>query len=148
HLHESPSAMTLPLIVLAVFATVGGLISIPGNSWLNEYLAPVILNNAWSHRHVLGITAYILVVVAIFGASIGIQIAYTKYIKKQHVPDQDNNIPGLQRLLDEKYYLDEIYQFLIIQRISFLGGFFIRTTERIISRIISGLALFTGELSY
>lgn len=148
HLHESPSAMTLPLIVLAVFATVGGLISIPGNSWLNEYLAPVIVNNALSHPHVLGTTDYILMGVAIFGACIGIAIAYTKYIKKQHVPVNDNNIPGLQRLLVEKYYIDDIYQFLIIQPINFLGGFFKRTTEGIISGIISGLALFTGELSY
>src|SRR5690606_39094620 len=33
HLHESPSLMTFPLIVLAILAAVGGLISLPGNSW-------------------------------------------------------------------------------------------------------------------
>ena len=42
HLHESPSLITFPLIVLAILATIGGLISLPGNSWLNDYLTPIL----------------------------------------------------------------------------------------------------------
>src|SRR5690606_41355772 len=38
HLHESPKSMTTPLIVLAILATVGGAISLPGSSWLNDFL--------------------------------------------------------------------------------------------------------------
>src|SRR5690606_6309144 len=53
-LHESPAPMTMPLIILAVLAAIGGLISIPGSSWLNKFLAPVITNNALSHPHELG----------------------------------------------------------------------------------------------
>src|SRR5690606_10848240 len=41
-LHESPSLITFPLIVLAILATIGGAISLPGNSWLTAYLDPVI----------------------------------------------------------------------------------------------------------
>ena len=148
HLHESPAAMTLPLIVLAVLAAIGGLISIPGSSWLNNYLAPVIVNNAAAHPHELGTTEYMLMGVAIVGALIGIGIAYSKYIKNKHVPVNDNNVPGLQKLLVEKYYLDDIYQFVIVQPLNALGGFFKRNIEGLISGIISTVGLFAGELSY
>ena len=42
HLHESPSLITIPLIVLALLATFGGLINFPGSNWLNHYLQPII----------------------------------------------------------------------------------------------------------
>ena len=46
HLHESPAAMTIPLIVLAILAVVGGFIGIPevfatNSHWLENFLAPV-----------------------------------------------------------------------------------------------------------
>lgn len=148
HLHESPATMTFPLIVLAILAAVGGLISIPGSSWLNEYLAPVISNNALAHPHELGTTEYILMGVAVVGALIGIGIAYAKYIKNKHVPVNDNNVPGLQKLLVEKYYIDDIYQFLIVQPLNYLGGFFKRNIEALIGGLISGLGFVAGELSY
>src|SRR5690554_810269 len=148
HLHESPAAITFPLIVLAILAVVGGLISIPGSSWLNEYLAPVISNNALAHPHELGTTEYLLMGLAVVGALIGIGIAYTKYMKNKHVPVNDNNVPGLQKLLVEKYYIDDIYQFLIVQPLNYLGGFFKRNIEALIGGLISGLGFVAGELSY
>lgn len=148
HLHESPVAMTMPLIVLAILAAVGGLISIPGASWLNNYLAPVIVNNALAKPHVLGTTEYILMGVAVIGAVVGIGYAFVKYIKNKHVPVNDNNVPGIQKVLVEKYYIDNIYQFLIVQPINYLGSFFRRNTESLIGGLVSGLGLFTGEVSY
>lgn len=148
HLHESPATMTFPLIVLAILAAVGGLISIPGSSWLNKYLAPVITNNALAHPHELGTTEYILMGVAVLGALIGIGIAYAKYMKNKQVPVNDNNVPGLQKLLVEKYYIDSIYQFLIIQPLNFLGGFFKRNIEVLIGGLVSGLGFVAGELSF
>src|SRR5690606_4011200 len=45
HLHESPSSMTIPLIVLANLSVLGGLINIPeallGGAWLANFLSPV-----------------------------------------------------------------------------------------------------------
>src|SRR5690606_1792697 len=43
HLHESPALITFPLVVLAILAAVGGMISLPGNSWLSHYLDPIIV---------------------------------------------------------------------------------------------------------
>ena len=148
HLHESPSSMTLPLIVLALLAIVGGAISLPGNSWLNDYLAPVIVNNAASHPHHLGTTEYILMGIAVAGALIGIGLAYSKYLKKGEVPGSDHEASGFTKILSHKYYIDEIYQFLIVSPLNILGSFFKRVMEYVIDGLVTGLGTFANELSY
>ncbi|TXH22525.1 MAG: NADH-quinone oxidoreductase subunit L, partial [Chitinophagaceae bacterium] len=57
HLHESPSAMTIPLIVLAILSAIGGFIGIPefmmqGANSLKDFLAPVFADsNKILHAH-------------------------------------------------------------------------------------------------
>lgn len=147
HLHESPKSMTIPLIVLAVLATMGGAISLPGNSWLNNYLAPVIVNNAASNPHHLGTAEYMLMALAVLGAIIGIVVAYVKYIKQKQLPATDNAQPGLNKLLENKYYLDEIYTVLIVMPIKFLGSIFKKVFEPIIAGIVLALGTLVGEIS-
>jgi NADH-quinone oxidoreductase subunit L len=53
---------------------------LPGNSWLNHYLIP-ILKLATAEHH-LGTTEYILMAIAVVGGLVGIGIAYAKYIKQ------------------------------------------------------------------
>ena len=52
HLHESPAAMTIPLIILAILALVGGFVQLPeafgGKEYFNEFLSPVV--PAMSHE--------------------------------------------------------------------------------------------------
>ncbi|MXN91471.1 NADH-quinone oxidoreductase subunit L [Flavobacterium sp. Sd200] len=137
HLHESPALITFPLIVLAILALVGGAISLPGMSWLNEYLAPVIAKPA-VHGH-LGTTEYALMGVAVVGALIGIGVAYAKYIKKGEVPPQDSEITGVAGVLYNKYYVDEIYTAIIVKPIYAIGSFFKNVIETAISAFIYGL---------
>ncbi|PZR23573.1 MAG: NADH-quinone oxidoreductase subunit L, partial [Flavobacterium psychrophilum] len=137
HLHESPGLITLPLIVLAILALVGGVISLPGNSWLNHYLAPVLAKPA--HHHELDSTAYMLMGIAVVGALIGIGIAYTKYIKQAAVPAQDSEITGFAKVLYNKFYVDEIYTAIIVNPIYAIGSFFRDVTEAAFSGFIFGL---------
>lgn len=144
HLHESPSLITFPLIVLAILALVGGLISLPGSSWLNAYLAPVIAKPA-VHHHLDG-TAYMLMGIAVVGALIGIGIAYSKYIKQGTVPAQDSEITGFAKVLYNKFYVDEIYTAIIVQPIYALGSFFKNVIEVAISGFIFGLGKMANAL--
>jgi len=137
HLHESPTLITFPLIVLAILALVGGAISLPGMSWLNEYLAPVMAKPA-EHHH-LGNTEYMLMGIAVVGALIGIGIAYAKYIKKGEVPPADAQITGVTNVLYNKYYVDEIYTAIIIKPIYAIGSFFKNVTEVALSGFVFGL---------
>jgi len=137
HLHESPSLITIPLIVLAILALVGGAISLPGNSWLNHYLAPVMAKPA--HHHELDSTTYMLMGIAVAGALIGIGIAYYKYIKNAAVPAKDGEQTGIVKVLYNKFYVDELYMAVIVKPVYAIGSFFKNVTEVAISGFIFGL---------
>lgn len=137
HLHESPGLITFPLIVLAILSLVGGAISLPGSSWLNHYLAPVIA--APAEHHALGSTEYMLMGIAVVGALIGIGIAYAKYIKQNAVPPTDENIEGVSKVLYNKFYVDELYMAIIVKPIYAIGSFFKNIVETAISGFIFGL---------
>ena len=147
HLHESPALITFPLIILAILATIGGVISLPGHSWLNEYLTPVLPKLATAEHH-LGTTEYMLMGIAVAGGLLGIIIAYVKYMKQNTLPCEDAEISGFSKVLYNKYYVDEIYDALFVQPINVLSRFFRDTVETALSALIFGLGKVTNEISY
>lgn len=136
HLHESPSLLTFPLIVLGILSLVGGLISLPGNSWLNHYLEPILANKHEEHH--FGTTEYSLMAIAVVGGLIGIALAYSKYIKRAFVPKSDNEITGFSKTLYNKYYVDEFYTFLIVKPLNGLSNFFRETLEPALGNLVYG----------
>ena len=147
HLHESPALITFPLIVLAILAAVGGLISLPGNSWLNHYLAPLFAGKAHEAHH-LGATEYMLMAVATVGALIGIGLAYSKYVRQHQLPESDENISGFAKVLYHKYYVDEIYESLIVKPINVLSRFFRDYVETAVSGFVFGFGRAANEIAY
>ncbi|MEP7093057.1 MAG: NADH-quinone oxidoreductase subunit L, partial [Flavobacterium sp.] len=147
HLHESNGLITFPLIILALLATFGGVISLPGNSWLNEYLAPLFTKAAGEEHH-LGATEYTLMGIAVLGGLLGILIAYIKYFKQDNVPESDENITGLTKVLYNKYYVDEIYDAVFVRTINALSKFFRDHIETSLSAVVFGLGKVTNELAF
>jgi NADH-quinone oxidoreductase subunit L len=147
HLHESGALITIPLIILAILATFGGLISLPGNSWLNEYLTPLFTKVAGEEHH-LGQTEYTLMGVAVLGGLLGILIAYIKYFKQDNVPESDENITGVAKVLYNKYYVDELYDIVFVRSINGLSKFFRDYIETGLSALVFGLGKVTNELAF
>lgn len=147
HLHESPALITLPLIVLAILATIGGLISLPTSSWLNGYLAPLFSKEAHEVHH-FGTQEYALMAVAVAGGLIGIIIAFVKYIKQKQVAAEDAEITGFAKVLYNKYYIDEIYDAVFVNTINALSRFFRDYVETALSALVFGLGKVTNEISY
>lgn len=145
HLHESPPLITFPLIILGILAAVGGLINLPGSTWLHHYLEPIFSNS--SEEHILGPTEYMLMGIALIGAFVGIAIAYAKYIKQNNVPEADDKITGFSKVLYNKYYVDEFYESLFVKPINALARFFRDYIETAISSFVFGLGKVTVELS-
>jgi NADH-quinone oxidoreductase subunit L len=86
--HESPPTMTLPLVVLAVLAAVGGVMQLPFTSdlhFLEHWLHPVIGENE-AHIDVATGTKVGLAVIAVLAAAVGIAVAYAVYIRKVREP--------------------------------------------------------------
>ena len=144
HLHESPSLITIPLIVLALLATFGGLINFPGSYWLNHYLQPII--SKVSHEEALNSTSYILMGIALVGAIVGITVAYIKYIKKSELPAEDENITGISKIIYNKYYVDEAYTMLIVNPLNAASRFFRDTVETGLSKFVFGFGKATEAI--
>ncbi|MCH4830169.1 NADH-quinone oxidoreductase subunit L [Flavobacterium columnare] len=138
HLHESPKLITIPLMILAALAVVGGAINLPGSTWLSHYLAP-LFHKAHEAHHLDG-TAYMLMAIATVGALVGIYLAYSKYIAKKEVPVQDEQLQGFAKVAYHKFYVDEIYEAVIVKPIYQLSHFFRKYTEVFISEIIFSFA--------
>jgi len=146
HLHESPSLITFPLIILAILSFFGGIISLPGHSWLNDYLSP-LFSNTTHEAHTLGTTEYALMAIATVGALIGIGIAYKKYLKDNSIPSEDAEIEGVAKVLYNKYYVDEAYNFLFVKPTNFLSNFFRDTVETSLFSMVFGLGKATNSLA-
>ena len=120
HIHESPAAMTIPLIVLAILSIVGGFVGIPelfmhGGERLSEYLSPVV---ASKEVHVEHATEWILVALTTVIAVVAIVIAWMRYRSYR----EEKETP-LARTLENKWYVDELYDAIIVRPLNKLGGF-------------------------
>jgi NADH-quinone oxidoreductase subunit L len=134
HIHESPSSMTVPLIILAVLATVGGWIGWPeslgGSDRFTKFLEPVMAKHAEVAAEAAGgaptssgsSTEYLLMLASITIAALGIWFAYNWYIKRPEVPDKIAAwSPFLYKLLYNKYYVDQLYDALFVNRVKDLA---------------------------
>jgi NADH-quinone oxidoreductase subunit L len=122
------------LVILAVLAAIGGAINLPGSFWLNHYLEPILATK--HHAHVLGTHEFMLMGVALAGAVVGILWAYSKYLKQGFVPKEDEEIVGFNKVIYNKYYVDEIYTALIVAPINAISNFSRKTIEPQLSKLV------------
>jgi NADH-quinone oxidoreductase subunit L len=158
HIHESPNVMTLPMILLAILSLFGGIINIPGilggTEMLREYLSPVFEAAsavAMRHDHPSHATEWILMGITLTGVLLSIGYAWFYFVKQARgVVADDAPVPPLRKLLSNKYYIDEIYDYLFVRPVMWLSSSLHEVIEiRIIDRIVNGignLAIRTGSL--
>jgi NADH-quinone oxidoreductase subunit L len=110
HLHESPASMTVPLLILAGLAVVAGYVGLPGvfgarSDLFRRFLEPVIPALGEGHA-----PEGMLILASITAAALGIGLAYLFYLRRPSLPVRlAAALPGLHKLLLNKYYVDEIY---------------------------------------
>jgi NADH-quinone oxidoreductase subunit L len=114
HLHESPAVMTIPLIVLAILATVGGWVNLPdGLLWGNafvRFLAPAV----GAFRPIVEASPTSLSLVASIASALGIALAYLFYLRLPGIPMLLAwRLQDLYNLLLNKYYIDQLYNLIV-----------------------------------
>ena len=128
HLHESPKAMTYPLVVLAVFSVVGGMVGIPelmgGHHELHHFLSPVLVSE--KTHEIAHNTEWMLMGVSVAIAAIAILYAVNKFSKKPEMKDAE----GLGKVLANKWYVDEFYDTVIVKPLEALASFFKNIIEK------------------
>ncbi|MEY2793403.1 MAG: hypothetical protein RJA76_1395 [Bacteroidota bacterium] len=126
HLHESPIAITIPLIILAIFSVGGGLINLPafvgGNEFLAHWLNPILPEGANESLEVHFASLEFLAPLA--AAFLPAIFAFQVYGSKKSVPPADADIRGIQKIIYDKFYIDEAYDFIFVKPINFLSNFF------------------------
>jgi len=116
--HESPAAMTMPLVILAAFAVLLGLIGTPAWPWFDSFLngRPAVLNGAGFLEN--GILPVMLAssIIVFAGLGLGWWFYGRKGIATVHGPDALEAMqPQIFQLLRNKFYVDEFYQATFIR---------------------------------
>lgn len=152
HPHESPSVMTIPLMVLAVLSVIGGLIGIPevfsgeGGNVFKSWLAPVfadansILGPHGAHSHFEEI---LLMVLSVAGAAGAIYLARHIYLNSPAIATNTAaKFKGIYNLLLNKYFVDEVYQKTIITPTVKLSEKFLwkQADNKLIDGTVNGVA--------
>ena len=142
--HESPRLMTVPMVILAGLAVVGGWVNIPGiytgfTTWVGTRAHVFEEHHAESFDWpvlAMGLTAGLL----------GIGLGYLLFFKdKQTQRDRDTfRVPVLYPLLEHKYYLDDLYMGGIVNPIKGPIASFVDWTN---SYIFDGIVNGTGFLA-
>ncbi len=137
HLHESPAVMTVPLWVLAVGAVCAGWIGIPGgmwelfgshdHDWLGGLLRPVIAEipgHAMAGHESSHALEALLIGASIAAALFGIWLAARLWGRGRGLAADEAfaaRAPKLQKLLADKYRVDELYDAMIVRPIKRLA---------------------------
>jgi NADH-quinone oxidoreductase subunit L len=160
HLHESPRPMLIPLVTLAVLSAVGGFIGWPKSltfslfrgEWFGRFLEPVFEGNPVVPPHEYGSGwEFFLMGLSVVTAFVGIGVAYRMYVQQPALSDRmAGAFTGLHRVLLHKYYVDEIYDALFVNRIKDLGSALGTFDRDVVDGGVNGVGWTTrmsGELS-
>ncbi|MFN5250288.1 MAG: NADH-quinone oxidoreductase subunit L [Bacteroidota bacterium] len=150
HLHESPALITIPLLVLAVLSVFGGVLNLPHllthgaaqklKTWLNPVLEKYQTHMPHELSHttewmLIGSTLVVLIIAFVY--------TYTKYINGKVVPESDEAILGIGKVLSSKFYVDEAYDAAVTAPVNHLGDFTYKWIDR---KVIDGIVNFTGVI--
>lgn len=148
HPHESPAAMTIPLIVLAILSVIGGWIGIPevlmpNAHSLEHFLDPIFAESVkHAHPHHLDHnTEYMLMGISVGIAVIAIFYAVARYSKRPELGEPT----GFGKVLANKWYVDELYNAIIVKPLNWLGKFLNNFVERdVIDWTVNGVGKMIG----
>jgi len=137
HLHESPAAMTIPLVILAILSIIGGYVGLPPviseHHTLNEFLTSSVTNlghHVIDHSTewmLLGISTAVAVIFSILG-----------YMANRKPAFAVNT--GIAKAMEEKWYIDELYDAVIVRPLRSLSLMMDRYAERMgIDAVVNGV---------
>jgi NADH-quinone oxidoreductase subunit L len=148
HAHEAPRVMVVPAAILGVLSIIGGWIQIPAvSNSFDDFLQPVFTRYAAAHAGLAPLaTNWLAMGVALAAALLGIDLAYSMYGGPVRRP-----YPGLRPLyllLFNKYYVDEIYDEIVVVPVRNGARFLYNIVDReTIDGLVNGVAAATRRVS-
>ena len=131
HIHESPALMVGPLYILAALATLGGFLGVPHllgehvgfHHLLSDWLAPVVPIVHLPVQAIKlplheGVVIAASSLVAVFFFFVAIKI----FRKIEFISDLSSGLKAPQKLLSNKYYIDELYALIIVKPVQIFSN--------------------------
>ena len=152
HVHESPPSMTVPLVFLALMSVIAGFVGYGGK----ESLFHSFLGHVFEEGHGLsevghaGLSEGTLMVLSVLFGVIGIVVAWTVYLKRKPDPERVAQRSGpLYVLLSHKYYVDEIYDAVVVNPMK-RGSFFLWEIfdTLVVDGIVNGIGVLVRGVSW
>jgi NADH-quinone oxidoreductase subunit L len=140
HLHDAPLPMAVALVVLAVGSIVAGWVGIGGR--FEKFLEPSFGPPAIAEVAVEGGSETALMAVSVVVALAGIGLAVYFFLKNRAAADRmAEGFSGVHRVLENKYYLDEIYDAAIVQPLQIVSedGLWKGVDVGVIDRTVNGV---------
>ncbi len=136
HVHESPKSMTIPLMILAALSVLGGFIGFPHelghtlgiHHWLDGFLATSVMMETvemtlQTEMILMAITIVLIVAVILLARSI--------FVSGKSVPNSDDEaMPLWKEVIYYKYYIDEIYEAIVVKPLNRISGLMYHYIER------------------
>ena len=135
HVHESPNVMLIPLYILAVGALFAGVVfhhafvgHVTGGDnefWYNEFWRTALYSSPSNtvletFQQVPKLVKWSPAIVM----AIGFLLAWWMYIKSPYIPKElAKQHPGLYSFLLNKWYFDELYDFIFVRPAKWIGHF-------------------------
>ena len=166
HLHESPLVITIPLMVLGTLAVVGGYIGMPKilgmlPNYFEHWLEPVFelateYSGKYAHHgaHPSHALEWGLMGLSVVIALVGITIAFTMYVQNTSLPGKFvATFPALHRAVFNKWYIDEIYDYLFVNPCKAFGqflwkGFDVLIVDGVVNGVANAVMGISGILRY
>jgi len=165
HLHESPLVITIPLMVLGALAVVGGYLGMPKilgmlPNYFEHWLEPVFeLANEYSGTYAHAVhpdhaLEWGLMGLSVVIAVVGIAIAFTMYVKNKTLPGKFvATFPALHRAVFNKWYVDELYDYLFVNPCKAFGqflwkGFDVLIVDGVVNGVANVVMCFSGIFRY
>jgi NADH-quinone oxidoreductase subunit L len=141
HPHEAPPVMLVPVVLLAVLATIGGLIQTRALGFGPQLVSDFLANAVGAPRWEGGAADVVLTAITMILATLFFLAAYRFYVARTWKP-WSSAVPWLQNLLVRKYYFDEIYNYVFVRPMDAAAEHGLRDIEE---PLIGGLVVATGE---
>jgi NADH-quinone oxidoreductase subunit L len=166
HVHESPPIMTVPLIILAILSVVGGLILgvPPEHGWIHRFLGAVVGHGVIHTARGVAEAASVvegqvgggafhaldalLMIISVMVGVLGWGLAWFMYTKRTDIPDRlAEKFRDIYELLLNKYWVDELYEFIFVRGSKALANFLWGFDERVVDGAVNGASHMTVQTS-
>jgi len=161
HPHESPANMIIPLAILAVLSVIGGYVGVPailqGGNYFEHWMEPAV---TWAVGTGRGTSAELaaesvargpegfLMAASVAIALLGIGVGWWMYSRRRDIPEAVvARWPNLHRWVLNKYYVDELYQWLVVENLLRLTRASGRFDSVVIDGAVNGSAWLTERTS-